>query len=149
MICNKIPKKLKEEAGKTLLNFVNSMWVTIFDTRLQGNIPAPSFYVYMSENIINKIKTWCHLRNYFASKKYKIIFQNPENNKIPQCTCGICHRADHPRGLCPFSNIQNWNGLIRNKDPPLKELEGEGKIKHHSKTETTPKQGVGTKCNKH
>ena len=126
-ICNEIPDESRDEAERTLLSFINSMWTTILDTRHRGNIPAPTFCIYASGDIIGDNETWCRLRNYFTAREYKIKFQDPGNNKIPQRTCSICQGVDHPRGLCPFPAVKNWNGPTRNEDPSLEEPERRGR----------------------
>ncbi|KAN0111925.1 hypothetical protein V8E52_008015, partial [Russula decolorans] len=77
------------------------------------------FRVYTSSDIINEDSTWCHLRNYIASREYKVKFQNPRTNLIPKCPYTLCHSADHPQGLCPFSGLSGWNGPTWKDESPL------------------------------
>lgn len=118
-ICNNIQEDQRNQAAQALIAFVNSMWVTILETKKRGNIADPSFHVFATGNIIDEDCTWCYLRNYFASREYKIKFQEPGTNIVYQHTCSLCHGADHPHGLCPFPKIKGWNGPIGKEDLPL------------------------------
>ncbi|KAN0112050.1 hypothetical protein V8E52_007967, partial [Russula decolorans] len=91
-----------------------------------GNIPAPRFRVYASGDTIDEDSTWCRLRNYFASRDYKVKFQNPGTNLIPERPCTLCHSADHPRGLCPFPSLTGWNGPTWKEEQPLTNPERRG-----------------------
>jgi len=122
-ICEQVPVETQKQAEQTLLAFIDSMRVTQLDTKNKGDIPAPSFCVYASGNIINEESTWCRLRNYLASREYKIKFQDPGIVYIPHRPCSLCHGADHPRGLCPFPQKKGWNGPTGKIDSPLIDLE--------------------------
>jgi hypothetical protein len=118
-ICNQVPEKNRAEANKALYNFIQSMWVTMLDTRNRGNILAPTFRVYAIGETINEDNTWCQLRSYLATRDYMIPFEDPGLVMLPSAECSLCHGADHPRGLCPFPLIPGWNGPTRRDDPPL------------------------------
>ncbi|KAF8494912.1 hypothetical protein F5888DRAFT_1635838 [Russula emetica] len=118
-ICNHIPEKDRTEANLALRSFIQSMWVTILETRNRGNTLAPTFRVYAIGGAINEDRTWCQLRSYLAARDYVIPFEDPGINIIPKTECSLCHGADHPRGLCQFPTIRGWNGPTCREDPPL------------------------------
>ena len=95
-----------------LTDFTNTVWTAKIDTRERGNVLAPMFKVFMPGALILDTCTWCHLRNYLASRSYSIQHQSPGTSIKPSKTCTICHSADHLRGLCPFPNVTGWNGPL-------------------------------------
>ena len=88
-----------------LTDFTNTVWTAKIDTRERGNVLAPMFKVFAPGTLIPDAYTWCHLRNYLASRSYSIQHQSPGTSIKPSKTCTICHGAEHPRGLCPFPNV--------------------------------------------
>ena len=77
IIVNQVLELNQVQALQTLTTFIESLWVNKLDTKLRGNIPAPSYHVYAQESIINNDNTWSCIRDFMMSRKYKIEFQNP------------------------------------------------------------------------
>jgi hypothetical protein len=118
-ICNMVQENAKAHAALALHNFKNALRVKMLETRHKGGGLAPTFQVYASGAAINEDRTWCQLRSYLASREYSIPFEDPGTIVVPTNECTICHGADHPRGLCPFTTINGWNGPRGREDPPL------------------------------
>ena len=95
-----------------LMDFADAVWTEKIENREMGNILAPSFRVFAPGALIPNAHTWCHLRNYLASRSYSIQHQSPGTSIKPSKVCTICYGADHPRGLCPFLNVMGWNGPL-------------------------------------
>ena len=107
-----------------ICNFMDTLTVVYQDIRTRGNIPTPSFCIYTDGNMINDSSTWITLRKYLWNREYRLKFQEPRTNEIPSRHCGICHSTDHLSGLCPFPDIQGWNGPTKAYDPLLMDIEG-------------------------
>ena len=116
IIVNQLPKLNQAQALQTLTTFIESLWVNKLDIKLRGNIPAPSYCIYTQGSIIDNDNTWSCIRDFVMSRKYKIEFQNPGCNFIPNLARTICHGIDHPRGLCPFPKVPGWNGPLHREE---------------------------------
>ncbi|KAG6371297.1 hypothetical protein JVT61DRAFT_9767 [Boletus reticuloceps] len=95
----------------------DSLEIQLLDIRRCGNVPAPRHNIFATLPTKNP-KTWHDLRTLFEN----IVYTDPlhgTGKKGPIRQCQICHCVTHPRGLCPFPNIEGWLGPKINNPPPL------------------------------
>ncbi|KAG9310632.1 hypothetical protein JVU11DRAFT_9201 [Chiua virens] len=90
---------------------INTLAVTTVDNKLSGGIPAPRFNVFARIPTCSP-ETWRNVRRILESTTYS---SPVHGTAIPvakrQCT--YCKCLTHPRGLCPFPEVDSWKG------PPL------------------------------
>ena len=108
------------ERGKVSLeidNLLASMSILRLDIKETGSTLHPRFNVYADSTTFSSDKVWTKLRAYLFAAAYVSAIQGRATlEKIPfRCSC--CHGVDHPRGLCPFPNLQGWNGPKREQNP--------------------------------
>ena len=104
------PENQCHQAKATLQSFIDTLKVRMLDTKDPGNASAPTFNVYTQANLIPDDGLWCQLRNFYAAREYALPFQQPGSTSVNFFHCSICHSIDHPRGLCQFPTIEEWNG---------------------------------------
>ena len=115
-ICLNHPVSLQNQISLILQKFIDTLKIDRLDTKLRGNTIAPIFNIYANGSLIGDDSTWSQIRSYYATRTYALQAQDPAITVIAPFKCGICHAADHPRGLCPFPTIDGWNGPKR-RDP--------------------------------
>ena len=125
-ICKQQERMITLPNRQTIRNYMDSLDISYQDIRSHRNIPTPSFCIYANGSMIKDSGTWTNIRKYLANREYRLKFQEPGIIETPLRKCSICHRTDHPLGLCPFLEIQNWNGPTKAYDLPLLDLEGRG-----------------------
>ena len=69
------PEPLKNKPDTILQNLTNTLKVKMLNTKDPGNASAPTFNVYIQANLIPEDGLWCLIRNYYASQKYALPFQ--------------------------------------------------------------------------
>jgi hypothetical protein len=124
-IAYKHPENLRDAILHVLQQFIDSLKVDRLDVKLRGNTIAPNFNIYANGSLIGDDGTWSQIRSYYASCIYSLQAQDPAITVVAPFKCGICHAADHPRGLCPFPIKDGWNGPKR-RDPVLGGFGGAG-----------------------
>ena len=124
-ICLNHPEILRDQISHLLQLFIDSLKVDRLDTKLRGNTIAPIFNIYTNGPLIGDDSTWSKIRSYYATRTYALQAQDPATTVVAPFKCGICHAADHPRGLCPFPTKDGWNGPKR-RDPTLGTSGGAG-----------------------
>jgi len=90
--------------------FIKSMWVEMLETKGQGDVQKPTFNVHTNGNHINDSNAWSNIRTHLAGRSYHNIKFGHGKNLITPNHCGLCHRVDHPRGMCPFPELNDWKG---------------------------------------
>jgi hypothetical protein len=90
--------------------FIASAYVTRLDVKIKGDQVKPRFNVYADSNYIKCPRMWAQIREFLAGRNYKSTRIGYGRTVIAPNNCGICHSADHPRGLCPFPDVPGWNG---------------------------------------
>jgi hypothetical protein len=109
---NRLQGAERAEAEDTIPKFIASMKTQSVNIKEAGNTPAPRYSVLVKGATITNDNLWTALRNFFLKRTYAFPMQGEgTTNKSPN-HCGICHGVDHPRGLCPFPNIEGWRGPI-------------------------------------
>ena len=125
-ITQTFPEDVREQKAHILQQFTHSLTVTRLDTKLRGNTIAPIFHIYAEGALIDNDNTWTQIRSYYASRTYSPQAQDPGVTVVAPFRCGICHAADHPRGLCPFPSVDGWNGPKRREIPGVNGGAGPG-----------------------
>ena len=109
--------------GKVTLeveHLLETMSILHLDIKEVGSTLHPQFNIYTDiyadcANFSND-KAWSRLRSFLFTTAYIHAIQGHMTlEKIPFC-CSCCHSVDHPRSLCPFPNLQGWNGPKRDGD---------------------------------
>ena len=100
----------QENAMESIQLFKNSMWVELLATKGQGGLQRPTFNVHANGDFINDTNAWSGIRIHLASRSYHSSKFGHGQTLITPNHCGLCHGADHPRGLCPFPELDGWLG---------------------------------------
>ncbi|KAH9014104.1 hypothetical protein EDB85DRAFT_1899346 [Lactarius pseudohatsudake] len=58
-------------------------------------------------------EVWIRLREYLVTREYHAHMQGYGITDASPYHCGVCHGADHPRGLCPFPDTPGWNWPLK------------------------------------
>jgi len=103
-------KKERDNAIRLIQKFKDSMWTELLDTKGEGGIQKPTFNVYANSELINDSNAWSNIRTHLAGRSYHNSKFGHGQNTITPNHCGLCHGVDHPRGLCPFLEIDGWKG---------------------------------------
>jgi hypothetical protein len=90
--------------------FKDSMWVKMLETKGQGGLQKPTFNVYVNGNFINDSNAWSNIWTHLANRSYHSSKFEHGHNLIMPNHCGMCYGVDHPRGMCPFPEIDGWMG---------------------------------------
>jgi hypothetical protein len=109
-LINAVPEDKRGEIENAIGTLMESMWVKKIETKRTGETIAPHFNIYTDSSGIAIDEVWIRLRHFLSTKEYTANFQGTAKVKTPPFHCGICHSADHPRGLCPFPDTPGWNG---------------------------------------
>ena len=104
------PQGERANANQALSRFIASMWVTLLPIKQTGNILAPRFNVYANGSLILQEDIWKRLRSFLADRVYASLLLDTATTEVAPYRCGLCRSVDHPMGLCPFPNIEGWNG---------------------------------------
>jgi hypothetical protein len=91
-------------------DFIHSISVTRLDVKMKGDKVKPRFNVYADSKHIRNPNAWSQVRDFLAGQIYESTRIGKGKTIIAPNDCGICHSADHPRGLCPFPDLPGWNG---------------------------------------
>lgn len=100
----------RDSATIAVQSFLDSVQVTRLDTRDKGNTLKPTFNIYADGSFINDVKTWVTIRAHLANRTYHSTKLGQGKTDIIPFRCGLCHGVDHPRGMCPFPDLDGWKG---------------------------------------
>ena len=89
--------------------FLETVWIKRFDV-IKNDIIHPMFNVYAEGALIQDGEIWSDIRDELAKLTYEAAETGRANLVIAPYDCGICHGADHPRGLCVFPMLPEWKG---------------------------------------
>ncbi|KAI0267773.1 hypothetical protein BC834DRAFT_842450 [Gloeopeniophorella convolvens] len=95
--------------------FIASMTTNLLDIRITGQIRTPHFNVYANGEVLANDNEWAAIRSYLRMRLYESTMHGRATASA-DFHCSLCHSVDHPRGLCPFPDLQGWRGGARN--PP-------------------------------
>lgn len=105
----------EELVYKATRDFIRSIRVETLDFKITGGLSVPRFNIFATSPT-NDAKTWTDLRGFLHILEYPT---NLDGCGIAAALypCQICHSLAHPRGLCPFPQVPQWNGpkLINNR----------------------------------
>jgi hypothetical protein len=99
-----------KKALKSIQLFKDSMWVELLVTKGQGGLQRPTYNMHMNGDFINDTNAWSNICTHLANRNYHSSKFGHGQTLIALNHCGLCHRADHPQGLCPFPEIDSWLG---------------------------------------
>ena len=103
-------ENLRDGATQVIQSFLDSVLVTKLDTRDKGSTIKPTFNIYANGDIIDDVKSWVNIRAHLVNCNYhSTMLGQGKTDIIPFC-CGLCHGVDHPRGMCPFPDLDGWKG---------------------------------------
>ena len=113
ILLNEVPLNIRSSVGQDLERIICTMYIDRLDIKDPGNTLAPRFNIYADCTNFTYDKIWTKLRHYLQNRPYTSPLEDQSKTvQIPfRCTC--CHGVDHPRGLCPFPDLENWNGPKR------------------------------------
>ncbi|KAH9028197.1 hypothetical protein EDB85DRAFT_2148055 [Lactarius pseudohatsudake] len=109
-LINAVPEDKRGVTEAALGLFFDSMWVKRLDIRRAGDTLVPRFNIYADSSAIPIDEVWIRLREYLVTCEYHAHMQGYGITDASPYHCGVCHGADHPRGLCPFPDTPGWNG---------------------------------------
>jgi len=92
-----------------ILSFLNSVSIKHLKFRTKGNIVVPHFNIYADGRLISDDDAWSYLRDSLAMLSYTSPMQGKGYSDISPFNCGICHRVDHPTGMCEFPQKEAWH----------------------------------------
>ena len=78
------------------------------DALARGEVPTPIYNIY-GDLPSDDRDIWSAWRDLFVTLDYQDDFMGLRRLRV-FAPCGICHGCDHFRGLCPFPQIDGWNG---------------------------------------
>jgi hypothetical protein len=93
-----------------LEEFLNSMEVKRLNVKEKKGALSPHFNVYTNSKHIQDHNIWGKIQHILASRQYYSTMLGRGTTSIAPFNCGICHRVNHPHGLCPFPEVAGWNG---------------------------------------
>ena len=100
----------------TINTFLNTLSVSCLSIKERGGALTPIFNVYANGAAIPRHTTWLEIRRFLANHVYFTLLTGKGNTISNPYTCGICHGVDHPKGLCPFPDVTDWNGPGRDQN---------------------------------
>ena len=93
--------------------FTDSMYIKLLDIRGDKNALRPHYNIHADNSLIPNPDLWCQVRALLARRSYFAISLGRGVTRFTAFKCTICHGADHPRGLCPFTEVPGWKGPTR------------------------------------
>ena len=108
-----IPLTERNQTRQELEAILNSMYLECLDTKDAGSTLAPRFNVHADCVNFQYSKLWSKLRTYLIGRTYTSPLESQSKTEQIPFRCSCCHGVDHPRGLCPFPNLDGWNGPKR------------------------------------
>lgn len=110
-------------AQAAIQSMANSARSEPLSFRTPGGAPSPRWNIYVTSPT-SRIGAWTKIKEYVDELIYPSTLSGTGTiRKLFHCT--ICHSRNHPRGLCPFPDIQGWNGpqhAERNSEPAVREF---------------------------
>ncbi|KAH9020283.1 hypothetical protein EDB83DRAFT_2320670 [Lactarius deliciosus] len=107
------PEDEHEQVYNALVKLTNSIHLTRLDIKQPGDLLIPQFNVYTKGREAINLGVWPRVRKYLAGRTYSGRMMGTGITSISPYHCRICHGVDHPRGLCPFPEVEGWNSPKR------------------------------------
>lgn len=108
-----VPPEERDSVSQDLERIILSMYIDRLDIKEAGSTLAPHFNVYADCTNFTYIKLWTKLRLFLQKRAYTSPIEDQSKTVQIPFRCSCCHGVDHPRGLCPFPDIEKWNGPKR------------------------------------
>ncbi|KAG1799823.1 uncharacterized protein HD556DRAFT_1525100 [Suillus plorans] len=89
-------------------NLIRSIRVEHLDFKIAGGLPVPRFNIFAHSPTCDA-KAWTELCSYLRILDYPTGLDGC-GTAVALTQCPICHSIAHPRGLCPFPFVTQWNG---------------------------------------
>ncbi|KIK36154.1 hypothetical protein CY34DRAFT_780647 [Suillus luteus UH-Slu-Lm8-n1] len=93
---------------KATYDFIASARVELLDFKITGGLSVPRFNI-LAKSPTNDTKAWTDLRGFLSKLAYPTNLDGC-GTATALFACQLCHSLAHPKGLCPFPLIPNWNG---------------------------------------
>ncbi|KAG1740689.1 hypothetical protein EDB19DRAFT_1908435 [Suillus lakei] len=93
---------------KATRELIKSIRVEMLDFKVTGGLSVPRFNIF-AMSPTNDAKTWTTLRGFLHLLEYPTGLEGC-GTATALFPCQLCHSLAHPRGLCPFPLIPQWNG---------------------------------------
>ena len=96
------------QAETAIQDMIQSVRSELLDLKAQGGTSSPQWNIYVTSPT-SRVIAWSKIQKYIYTLTYPSSLSGTGvcRNLF---TCKICHSYNHPRSLCPFPNIQGWNG---------------------------------------
>jgi len=117
-LVNAVPMAQRGNVDKEVRHFLDSMHIIRLDTKEAGNHLTPRFNIYADSSKMTFDEVWTRLRTFLANCSYTTTTLGHGTTEQIPFRCTLCHSVDHPRGLCPFPDLPDWNG-------PKREMSGD------------------------
>ena len=142
-LANAAPAKEEQQNRlNEMVEFLESASVRHLDVRSEGGQENPHYNIYADGEIIQNNTTWLELRKFLRNRMYKSNYHGDGKATTTDFVCSLCHGHDHPRGLCTFPRVPDWNGGGRNpRRLPTAEqhFPANNRSPHYNVTQGTPR----------
>ncbi|KAH9016459.1 hypothetical protein EDB84DRAFT_1443119 [Lactarius hengduanensis] len=125
-VTNDHPEDEREQVYNALANLTSTLHLTRLDIKQPGDLLIPQFNVYAKGREAINLGVWPRVRKFLAGRTYSGSMMGTGITSISPYHCGICHSVDHPRGLCPFPEVDGWNGPKRRNEKGKAQPRGRG-----------------------
>jgi hypothetical protein len=107
-VAERIRSILSESAGEevsddSLLAYIYSVRATVLPWEEAGRRSVPRYNIYIDPPTNNPTR-WNKFRQLVVNLNYEDDYLGT-GTAMPFSICGFCHSVDHPRGLCPLTQI--------------------------------------------
>ncbi|KAH7906071.1 hypothetical protein BJ138DRAFT_1224252, partial [Hygrophoropsis aurantiaca] len=114
-----------EQLTETIVEFIQSIDIKRIEWKITGGTSQPRYNVFAHSPISNP-KVWTKIRLFLRNLNYSAPLEG-SGFYAAFIPCQICNSLDHPRGLCPFPAINNWNGPVIQTRPRTNTMRGRGR----------------------
>lgn len=98
----------EEKVHVATWDLIRSIHVERLDFKIAGGLPVPRFNIFAHSPTCDA-KAWTELRSFLRILEYPTGLDGC-GAAVALTPCPICHSIAHPRGLCPFPSVPQWNG---------------------------------------
>ncbi|KAH7903847.1 hypothetical protein BJ138DRAFT_1119993 [Hygrophoropsis aurantiaca] len=109
----------------TIVEFIQSIDVKRVEWKITGGTSLPRYNIF-AHSPISDPAVWTKIRLFLRNLNYSAPLEG-SGFYTAFVPCQICNSLDHPRGLCPFPAIENWNGPVIQMRPRTNTMRGRGR----------------------
>ena len=113
LITNSVPGADHSTTETNLCIFIALMYMNHLNIKGTGNTLTPQFNIYTNGSVIHNDQTWAHICAFFAGRSYEDQLLSQASTVVYPFNCSLCQSINHPCRLCPFPEIEGWNGPQR------------------------------------